>query len=133
MHRDRRGRAEPLRSLRSKHAPLRGQADGCRGYRAPPGDVIILLLAAANRDPVFNQRPHEFIIDRPARRTLGFGHGMHACPGQLLAGAIASSGVKVALELLSPADIASLGWNYRASVNGRIPMFIEKNTNQEQP
>jgi cytochrome P450 len=103
------------------------------GTELQPGDVIILLLAAANRDPVFNQRPHEFIIDRPARRTLGFGHGIHACPGQLLAGAIASSGVKVALELLSPADIASLGWNYRASVNGRIPMFIEKNTNQEQP
>lgn len=97
-----------------------------------PGDVVLLLLAAANRDPRLNEHPDQFRAARADRRTLGFGHGPHACPGQQLACAIAASATTIALELLSPAEIGALRWRYRPSVNGRIPVFFDPSTTREQ-
>jgi cytochrome P450 len=92
------------------------------------GDVILLLLAAANRDPLLNEHPNQFLVDRPTRRTLGFGHGVHSCPGQELANVIAASATKIVLEQLSPTDFGALAWGYRPSVNGRIPVFYDPTT-----
>lgn len=77
------------------------------GARLEPGQTILVLLAAASRDPA--ARGQEF----------GFGHGPHACPGQALASAIATG----ALEALPPSLPARLAWTYRPSVNARIPVF----------
>lgn len=97
------------------------------------GDIVLPLLAAANRDPMLNEHPNQFLLDRPGRRTLGFGHGAHACPGQQLANAIAASATTIVLEQLSPADLGALAWAYRPSVNGRIPIFCDPTTQGEQP
>jgi cytochrome P450 len=55
------------------------------GVEVPKGDVIMLLLAAANRDPAAFDRPDEFNPDRDAIRHLGFGKGPHFCLGAPLA------------------------------------------------
>jgi cytochrome P450 len=47
----------------------------------PRGDTMILLLAAAHRDPAVNARPEEFDPDRKIIRHLGFGRGAHFCLG----------------------------------------------------
>ena len=51
----------------------------------PQGDTMMLLLAAANRDPAVNERPDEFDPDRPSIRHLAFGLGPHFCLGAPLA------------------------------------------------
>jgi cytochrome P450 len=49
------------------------------------GDTIMLLLAAAQRDPASIDRPDEFDPDREVIRHLGFGKGPHFCLGAPLA------------------------------------------------
>ena len=51
----------------------------------PKGDTMMLLLAAAHRDPAAHDRPDEFDPDRGAIRHLGFGKGPHFCLGAPLA------------------------------------------------
>lgn len=55
------------------------------GRRLGRGDVILVLLAAANADPAVFDHPETFDIGRPPERHLGFGSGVHACLGQALA------------------------------------------------
>jgi cytochrome P450 len=51
----------------------------------PAGDVMMLLLAGANRDPAEFDRPDVFDPDRKGMRHLGFGRGAHYCLGAPLA------------------------------------------------
>jgi cytochrome P450 len=51
----------------------------------PRGDVMMLLLAAAQRDPTEFDRPDVFDPDRGTLRHLGFGRGAHYCLGAPLA------------------------------------------------
>ena len=53
--------------------------------RIPKGDTIMLLLAAAHRDPAVIARPDDFDPDRPAIRHLAFGLGPRFCLGAPLA------------------------------------------------
>jgi cytochrome P450 len=88
------------------------------------GDAVLVLLASANRDPAFNPDPDSFILVRAKRRMLGFGRGMHACPGQALACTLAAASLDALLRRAPDLDAQRLrGWSYRPSVNGRIPVF----------
>lgn len=94
------------------------------GTRIAAGDTVLLVLAAANRDPAFNPEPDRFLTARAARRTLGFGHGPHACPGQALAGALAAAGLEALRARGTDLDaLRERGWRYRPSANARIPVF----------
>ena len=55
------------------------------GVTVPKGDNMMLLTAAAHRDPGTVQRPDEFDPDRETIRHLGFGKGPHFCIGAPLA------------------------------------------------
>lgn len=55
------------------------------GVELPAGDVMMLLLAGANRDPAEYDRPDVFDPDRKNLRHLGFGRGAHYCLGAPLA------------------------------------------------
>lgn len=60
-------------------------SEGGAGIEVPKGDTMMLLLAAAHRDPAVTERPDEFDPDRAAIRHLAFGHGPHFCLGAPLA------------------------------------------------
>jgi cytochrome P450 len=49
------------------------------------GDTMLVLLAAAQRDPAEYDRPDTFEPDRGTLRHLGFGRGAHYCLGAPLA------------------------------------------------
>jgi cytochrome P450 len=51
----------------------------------PAGDAMLLLLAAAQRDPAEFDRPDTFDPGRGTVRHLGFGRGTHYCLGAPLA------------------------------------------------
>jgi cytochrome P450 len=56
------------------------------GRAVPKGQVVMLLTAAANRDPAVFPDPHRFDPDRPnAREHLTFSSGVHYCLGAGLA------------------------------------------------
>lgn len=93
------------------------------GQAMKRGDAILVLLAAANRDPAANTDPHSFDETRRDRRIFTFGAGIHACPGRLLGTTVAAAGVT---ELLGrDVDPARLDPHpaYRPSGNLRIPLL----------
>lgn len=55
------------------------------GVQVPKGDTMILLLAAAHRDPAVNDRPDRYDPTREHIRHLAFGLGPHFCLGAPLA------------------------------------------------
>jgi cytochrome P450 family 130 len=70
-----------------------------RGRRIPSGARVLLLYAAANRDPrEFGSDAEELDIERGPRRILAFGHGAHHCLG---AAAARLAGRVVLEELLA--------------------------------
>jgi cytochrome P450 len=96
---------------------------GIAGQYLQAGDAILLLLAAANRDPSLNAAPDTFDISRSPSNSFGFGAGAHACPGEQIALEIASAGVEGLLATgLDPVAPGGL-FTYLPSVNARIPVF----------
>ena len=56
------------------------------GVDLPAGTMVMLVNAAANRDPRKFPDPDRFDIERPnARSHVAFGRGVHSCPGAPLA------------------------------------------------
>jgi cytochrome P450 len=51
------------------------------GTTIPKGSRIVLLTAAASRDPELFDHPDEFDPDRPKNLHYGFGGGIHYCFG----------------------------------------------------
>jgi len=55
------------------------------GEEIPAGQRVLLLFAAANRDPRHYKRADEFLIERNPTDQLAFGSGIHLCLGAHLA------------------------------------------------
>lgn len=55
------------------------------GYTVPAGQRVGLMFAAANRDPRAWPDPDQYDLDRDLRKQVGWGYGVHACVGRVLA------------------------------------------------
>jgi cytochrome P450 len=55
------------------------------GHTVPAGQRVGLMFGAANRDPRAWDRPAEYDLGRDLRRQVGWGYGVHACVGRVLA------------------------------------------------
>jgi|SRR5215217_7255017 len=94
------------------------------GQSMASGDAVLVVLAAANRDPSLHPEPWRFDLHRAQPRGLAFGAGAHACPGAALAKSISQG----ALLALLPSDLHSLrevvlGASWMPSLNARVPVF----------
>ncbi|HEY4028413.1 MAG TPA: cytochrome P450, partial [Candidatus Dormibacteraeota bacterium] len=55
------------------------------GRRLPPGENVVCMVAAANRDPRRFPDPDRFDVGRTDGQPLSFGWGIHHCLGSVLA------------------------------------------------
>ena len=55
------------------------------GVRLDEGAKVLMFLGAANRDARKFERPDAYDIERRVGGHVGFGYGIHACVGQVLA------------------------------------------------
>jgi cytochrome P450 len=55
------------------------------GVTIPAGELVLPILASANRDETFFENPDIFDLHRDARKHLAFGRGVHVCLGAPLA------------------------------------------------
>lgn len=93
------------------------------GQEMQAGEAILLVLAAANRDPALNPQPEHCELRRENRQHFTFGEGLHACPGATLASTIALGGLEQLLACgLQPAAVATTV-TYRPAANVRIALF----------
>jgi cytochrome P450 len=74
--------------------------------RIPKGDIMMILLAAAHRDPAVVERPDEFDPTRGTIRHLAFGHGPHFCLGAPLARMEAAVALSAVTKLFPDARLA---------------------------
>lgn len=96
------------------------------GQPMKEGDAILVVLAAANRDPALHARPHNFDPERADKSCFTFGHGRHACPGNSIATMLAMLGVQTLMAHALPFDDLPRAMRYAPSVNARIPIFGEQ-------
>lgn len=75
------------------------------GRKMQPGQVVLAVLAAANRDPRQFVGPDQLNIRRTPNRHLAFGLGIHYCLGAPLAVAEAQTAIATFLRRL-PAPVA---------------------------
>ena len=80
------------------------------------GDIAIVSLPSANRDPDFMPDPDVFDVTRQPQAHLTFGHGIHQCIGQQLARLEMSVALPALLQRFptlslaaSPADLSFRG------------------------
>ncbi|HEY2675438.1 MAG TPA: cytochrome P450 [Steroidobacteraceae bacterium] len=93
------------------------------GVGLQPNSAILLVLAAANRDPCANPRPQEFLLHRPNRCVFTFSRGAHSCPGESLARNIAAAVLATLFAGVPDGWVSQLAWSWRPSANIRLPVF----------
>ncbi|VWB45810.1 cytochrome P450 [Burkholderia aenigmatica] len=93
------------------------------GVTVEAGDAILVVLAAANRDPAVHRDPHRFMPVRTAGPNFGFGTGPHGCPGERIARAVTAGSFGAWLRAGGGLPHDGLAWDYRASTNVRMPKF----------
>ena len=102
------------------------------GQEIPAHTNMVVIYAAANRDPKVFDRPTEFDIERTQNKHFGFGQGVHVCLGA----ALARLEGKTVFEYMAKrfpdmelaADPAELEWHAHASFHGlkRLPVRLGK-------
>lgn len=102
--------------------------EDCRVYgrELRRGDAVLVILAAANRDPAANPEPERFLSERDNPRLYTFGRAGHRCPGEEIA-------VTIAVEAAAALRSTGVDWamlpepaGYVTSTNGRIPRFATR-------
>jgi cytochrome P450 len=98
-------RLEPAASRVDRYATADADLAGARIRR---GDLVIVSLTAANRDPAAFGDPDAFDVTRPdARSHMTFAQGPHACVGVHLARLETGSALDAALTAWPELRIAS--------------------------
>ncbi|WP_043407924.1 cytochrome P450 [Archangium violaceum] len=89
------------------------------GVKIPKGDVVLAIIASANRDERHFTEPDRFDLHR-GQPGLSFGYGAHFCIGAQLARMEARCGLEALLSRFSGFErtSASLTWSQAITVRG---------------
>ncbi|MFG2643722.1 cytochrome P450 [Streptomyces sp. NPDC048370] len=99
------------------------------GQAIPAGDPVLVVLAAADRDPARFDEPDTLDLSRRDNQHLGYGHGIHYCIGAPLArleGQIALATLLTRLpDLRLGADPSDLRWRGGLIMRGLRTLPVE--------
>ncbi len=98
------------------------------GHRVKPGQMITLLIGAANRDPERFDDPNRIDLDRADCRPLSFGHGIHHCVGAALARQEARTVLPLIYRHLPDhrVDQAAVQWKRSMTLRGPVVLPVER-------
>ena len=100
------------------------------GVKIPPGELVLPMLASANRDAEVFSDPDRFDISRDSRKHLAFGKGVHVCLGAPLARVEGEEIIKELLQRFSSitliGNIEGLEWRSDIALRGvvRLPVRL---------
>ena len=96
------------------------------GVPVRKGQIVVTLLAAANRDPERFPDPDRLDLGREDNRHLAFGHGVHFCLGSPLARLEARIAIGTLLRRLPDftGDTANLDWGKSIVLRGPSALWL---------
>ena len=98
------------------------------GVKIPADQKVILFLAAANRDPRQWSEPQHFDIRRKTLGHVGFGYGIHACVGQMVARLESEILLTALARSVSSIELAGEpDWSLNNTLHGlkRLPVLLK--------
>lgn len=99
------------------------------GVTITAGELVLPMLAAANRDEKVFENPHEFNPLRDSKKHLAYGKGVHVCLGAPLARIEAQEVISLILQNFNSiefaADPASLNWREDLALRGLIKLPVK--------
>jgi cytochrome P450 len=86
------------------------------GQKIKNGDMISVMLGAANHDPAVYENPDVFDIRREQKRNLAFGQGIHHCVGSSLAEAEGKIALRMIAQRMPNLKLKTEKFDWRESV-----------------
>ena len=90
-----------------------------RGPRSPPVETVLVVVAAANRDPAVFDQPDQFRLDRSGPAPLSFGYGAHYCLGAAVAQLELTTAIPKILDR-QPVLAGSVHWRDTPAIRGPL-------------
>lgn len=94
------------------------------GQLVKEGQMVAVMLAAANRDPRKYEDPHTLQVDREKPSPLSFGYGVHYCIGAALSRTSARIGLQAFLDAYPDYAVDPDAVTWRSSATLRRPAVI---------
>jgi len=98
------------------------------GVAIPAGELVLPILASANRDETFFKNPDLFDLHRDARKHLAFGRGVHVCLGAPLARIEGQEIIKKLVQRYPHISLAKSGedleWRRDIALRGLIALPV---------
>ncbi|MET8976589.1 cytochrome P450 [Streptomyces sp. NPDC004539] len=117
-----------------RYVPLRGGALAARwatrdvevgGTLVREGEPVVVSVGSADRDAERFPDPDTLDFERPANQHMGFGHGVHYCPGSALARLEIQEALRALLLRVPGLRLAGgLVWRSRMSLRGLREMPV---------
>jgi cytochrome P450 len=99
------------------------------GATIPAGDLVLPILAAANRDPEVFGDPDQFLPERDSRKHLAYGKGVHVCLGAPLARIEAQEIIASLLKKFSQIELAQapdqMEWREDLALRGLLSLPVK--------
>ena len=89
------------------------------GSTVRKGQTVVMLVGAANRDPLAFDDPNRLDITRDPNKHVGFGQGIHFCLGAALARMEAQIAFKAIAERLPDLSLATTEVSWRPTLGTR--------------
>lgn len=99
------------------------------GVKIPAGELVMPILAAANRDGEIFENPNQFNPTRVSKKHLAYGKGVHVCLGAPLARLEAQETIAMMLRHFSRIEFAEepslLEWREDLALRGLIRLPVK--------
>jgi cytochrome P450 len=94
------------------------------GKTIKAGQIAMLALGAANRDPRVFEHPDQLDFDRVGNKSLSFGHGIHHCVGAALARVEARIVLPAVCAAFPDHRVDASGVRWKSSMTLRGPIHL---------